>query len=68
MTVTHTAAHPTPAQTVGALHAGMLVALVGGGVLAVISAAALLRQRRSESTGEGERLEARELEPLEQAA
>ena len=67
VTVTHTPAHATAAQAVHGLHAGMGVPVVGAGLLAVMSAAALLRQRRA-STSDAELLVAHEFEPLDQAA
>src|SRR3954447_5317278 len=44
-TVAHTPAHATAAQTVHGLHAGMAVAIVAAGLIAVVSAAALLRSK-----------------------
>lgn len=43
MTLAHTPAHATAAQAVHGLHAGMVVALAGAGLIAVMSAAALLK-------------------------
>jgi MFS family permease len=64
-TVTHTPAHATATETVHGLHAGMAVAVVGAGLLAVMSAAALLRQRRSSAR---DSQMPRGFQPLEQAA
>jgi MFS family permease len=44
-TLSHTPAHATAAQTVHGLHAGMAVAIIAAVLIAVVSAAALLRSK-----------------------
>jgi len=45
-TLATTPTHPNPSQTVDGLHAGMCVALVGAGLIAVIAASTLLARAR----------------------
>jgi hypothetical protein len=67
-TLAATPTHPTAAQTVHGLHAGMSVALIGAGLIALMSVATLLARRRHDGERAPEVLEPFALDALERAA
>jgi len=68
VTLAFTPAHATAAQTVRGLHAGLAVALVGAGLIALLSAATLLTQRRNRLERAPEMLGPTAVEALDRAA